>query len=252
MRRIALVTPYHKEPKAVLQRCLNSVAEQRVPADHILVADGHPQDWVAPRVQRHIVLDRAHANYGNTPRAIGALLAIADGYDAIGFLDADNWLQRDHLEHCLETADADDGAALDYVFARRIFRREDGSVLSVTESGDRFEADTNCLLFFPGAYHLLSLWGSMPEQLAIIGDRVVYQAILHAGLRGIRTQRSTVNYLTQFAGAYVLAGEDPPADAKWIDFDAIAAWMDSLGPRAREIAERRAGVPFSKPKLLPL
>jgi hypothetical protein len=41
---------------------------------------------------------------GRTPldqtRGVGALLAISEGYKGIGFLDADNWYDRDHVERC--------------------------------------------------------------------------------------------------------------------------------------------------------
>jgi len=43
--RVAVVTPYYKEPEAWLARCLTSVREQTYPVTHLVVADGHPQPW---------------------------------------------------------------------------------------------------------------------------------------------------------------------------------------------------------------
>ena len=97
-RRYVFITPYYKETRAVLEQCIASVRSQSVRADHILIADGFPQDWIDQINVRHVRLDRAHADWGNTPRCIGALMAAAEGYDGIAFLDADCWLEQDHLE----------------------------------------------------------------------------------------------------------------------------------------------------------
>src|SRR5689334_20420519 len=103
--RYAFVTPYYKETRDCLERCIASVKQQTIPADHILVSDGFPQDWLDQADVRHVHLDRAHGDYGNTPRGIGSLMAVAEGYDGIGLLDADCWLEPDHLEHCLKQAE---------------------------------------------------------------------------------------------------------------------------------------------------
>ncbi len=99
-----IVTAYYKEDRAVLEHCISSVRAQTEPADHLLVADGHPQDWIDDLPVRHIRLDRAHCDYGNTPRVVGAMLGISEGYGGIGFLDADNWIESDHIATCQEAA----------------------------------------------------------------------------------------------------------------------------------------------------
>ncbi|WP_369664130.1 hypothetical protein [Variovorax sp. V116] len=97
---MAVVTPYHREPAAVLRRCMQSVRAQSHPqVVHYMVADGLPQagllaEW--PQV-RHIVLPQVNANFGCTPRGIGALCALADGADVACFLDADNLFLPGHV-----------------------------------------------------------------------------------------------------------------------------------------------------------
>ncbi len=247
MTRIAVVTPYFDEARSVLERCLDSVARQSVAADHILVADGRPQAWIEERGLRHIALDRSHGNYGNTPRAVGAILAMGEGYEAICFLDADNWLEPEHLEICLATAARGGERPCDYVLTQRILRRPDGSVLKEAPSGKDYKGDTNCFMFFPGAYHILPIWGTMPQELSGIGDRVLYVALRSKGLRGLLTGRSTVNYVTLFSETYRALGEAPPAAAKGVDFTEIRNWIDSLEGYEVELAERRTGVPL-KPR----
>jgi cellulose synthase/poly-beta-1,6-N-acetylglucosamine synthase-like glycosyltransferase len=102
--KVAVITPYYKESRAWLERCLDSVAAQSHPCTHIVVADGHPQDWIDERPVRHLRLDRPHADYGDTPRALGGLMAANEGFDAICFLDADNWYGRHHVLSCLRLA----------------------------------------------------------------------------------------------------------------------------------------------------
>lgn len=243
MRKAAIVTPYYQEPPEVIARCLDSVAAQSLPAEHFVVADGHPQDWIAERPVRHLALDRSHANYGNTPRAIGALLAMAQGFDTIAFLDADNWFEPDHLEHCIGVYEGA-GGDCDYVLGKRHLRRPDGRILEVAEQPGLFDGDTSCYVFFPGVFHMIPLWGTMPKEISSITDRVFFTALKAAGMKGRYAAKKTVNYVTLFQGAYVMAGEEPPEDGKWIDLESVLDWMRSLEGRDKEIAERRCGVPF--------
>src|SRR6201987_2885430 len=85
-RRYIVVTPYFKEDKAMLKRCMSSVRRQAVGVDHMLVADGFPQDWISDEPVRHLILDRPHADYGDVARGVGALTAVAEKYDGIGLL----------------------------------------------------------------------------------------------------------------------------------------------------------------------
>jgi glycosyltransferase involved in cell wall biosynthesis len=143
--RYAFVTPYHKEGRACLERCVASVKRQTVRADHILVADGFPQDWLDHAGVRHLRLDRAHGDYGNTPRGIGSLMAVAEGYDGIGLLDADCWLEPDHLEHCLAQAGEAGLGRCGFVVTSRTLRRPDETVIDAADESPAVHVDTSCL-----------------------------------------------------------------------------------------------------------
>ena len=41
--KVAVITPYYKEPMHILQQCCESVARQGADVDHFLVADGFPK-----------------------------------------------------------------------------------------------------------------------------------------------------------------------------------------------------------------
>jgi glycosyltransferase involved in cell wall biosynthesis len=180
--RVAYITPYYKESAEVLERCIKSVEAQTIKGDHFLISDGHPQDWVASRVARHIPLGKSHGDYGNTPRGIGAQLAISDGYDAIGLLDADCWLDPKHTEECLKTAIGNYGSPLncDYVVAKRRFIRPDLTVANILEEANH--VDTNCYFLLRGAYSFFPVWSLMPKEFSNVADRVFYKSIMEADL----------------------------------------------------------------------
>jgi hypothetical protein len=215
-----------------------SVRAQTVATDHLLVADGHAQDWIDAEPVRHLKLDRAHGDYGNTPRGIAALLAASEGHPAILLLDADNWLEAEHVQCCLQVAASTPGT--DYVAARRNFRRPDGSLMPIEEAPGPGFIDTSCYAFFPGSYHTLGLWALMPRQMSAGGDRVFAVILGKAGLSGIAiTGRATVNYHCLWEAYYRGIGEVPPAEAKpTIDATALFEWWRQLGTREREILRR--------------
>lgn len=241
--RFAIVTPYYKESRATLERCIRSVRAQTVSADHILVADGHPQDWIDESGVRHLRLDRAHGDYGNTPRAMGALLAIAEQYDGIGLLDADNWLETEHVATCLETyRTASQQGQVDYVIARRNLCRPDESILLAWEEDSDVHVDTNCFFFFPTAYHLVPYFGMMPTELSSIGDRFFYTTLRERGMRAASNRTFTVNYLCVLTSFYRALGETPPPDAREnINTSPVDAWLAARDPQQLRLVQRLTG-----------
>ncbi len=239
--RVAVITPYYCEERALLERCIRSVQDQTYPATHLVVADGHPQAWLDDSGVRHLRLDCPHADYGDTPRAIGGLLAISEGFDALCFLDADNWLDPEHVQLCVAAALG--GEHPDYVIARRRFARLDGSALAIPDSEEAHgHVDTGCYFLLRGAFHTVARWATMPRPLACVGDRV-YGATLRAdGLRSVRVDRPTVNYLCTWASLFAAAGETPPDYAKLnVDPAPALRWWRELPARDRLIAERLVG-----------
>jgi hypothetical protein len=237
--RPIVITPYYKEDRALLSRCMASVRNQTIQTEHLLVADGHPQDWIDQEPVRHLRLDRSHADFGNTPRGVAALLAASEGYSPIMMLDADNWLEPQHVEVCLGAA----GPDTDYVVAKSYLRRPDGSILPVPPPPAQEHVDTSCFVFFPGSYPALALWALMPREMSPLGDRVFWTALRARGLSGVEIQNPrTVNYHCIWEVFYRALGEKPPPDAKPnIDAQPILQWWQGLGAREREMATRLAG-----------
>ncbi len=240
--RVCIVTPYYQEPRAWIERCIASVRAQTAACDHLLVADGFPQDWIDQAGVRHLKLDRAHADFGNTPRALGGQLAIAEGYDAVAFLDADNWLDPGHVQACIEAAQR---SAADVVCAQRRLVREDGSTMPirVSDDADGTHVDTNCYFLLFGAFHAIPRWLLMPRPMAIMGDRFFLSSLREEQLKMARTDTVTVNYLCTWSAIYEQIGEVPPAFAKPnVANDRFVHWVRQLQPGDFERVRRLSGV----------
>lgn len=229
--KVAVVTPYHSEPQCWLERCIQSVKNQTYAATHFLVSDGKSQDWIDDvEGVRHIRLGAAHRDYGNTPRSIGGLLAVSENFDAVCFLDADNWYAPEHVHACVETALRTNA---DYVVAQRRLVREDGSILPIEYEEDRNgdHVDTNCFFLQFGAFHTLSRWALAPKPMASLFDRFYLKSLQREGLAVARTERYTVMYLCTWAETYRALGEDPPSFAKEnLSSSSFLSWRQRLTP----------------------
>ena len=246
-KRICVITPYYKEPRAIIARCLESVRAQTFPADHLLVADGFPQAWLDETGVRHIKHDRAHGDYGNAARGAAALLAVAEQYDAIAFLDADNWYAPDHLEACLAALRAAPNAP--YVVATRDYVRPDGSVLPLPMTEDLphgDHVDTNCYLLLPPTFPLLHHWCATPREFAAVGDRLFRQLLKSRLGPPALVTAHTVKYLCLFESLYRALGEAPPPDAKpGVDWRPAIDWLRRLGLEDRRLVDQLAGLTLS-------
>jgi hypothetical protein len=214
MSRIAVVTPYHREPLEMLERCHRSVLAQEPRADHFMVADGFPRAEVANWDVRHMVLPGAHADGGAVARGLGSLLAEADGYDFIAYLDADNWFHERHLASLLELHQRS-GAPVCTCF--RTFHAPDGSLLEgVTEvDEDRLQhIDTSCFLVHRSAFGAMPVWSRMPRQLGMICDRVFLAALKHGRFPIVSTRERTLAYRTLHELHYTRAGLAVPEGVK--------------------------------------
>src|SRR5262249_32964012 len=229
-KRFAIITPYYREEQKVLERCVQSVGQQTIAADHFLVSDGFPQDWLDGANVRHIRLGRPHNDAGNTPRGLGALLAVSEGYDGIGLLDADNWYDQDHIEECCKAADANAASPPDLVFAKRRIFLPDGKPVNIPEELNH--VDTSCYWFLPGSFHLLHYWAIMPRGMGRACDRIFYYMLSEQSLIIRMVERTTVNFTSSYEAHYRFVGMPPPPDAKrTADLTTVYAQITQLDRR---------------------
>jgi cellulose synthase/poly-beta-1,6-N-acetylglucosamine synthase-like glycosyltransferase len=225
--KVAVVTPYYQTPKAWLEQCLASVSRQTVPCTHFLVCDG---DMIGeaemPTGVQILRLPLPHQDMGNAARAIGSVSAICQGFDAVLYLDADNWYEQDHVRLLLE-ARARTGAAV-CSSGRNLYDLQGRLLGRCPEvDGEQF-VDTNCLMLTRQAYGLVAAWYLMPRSQLEIGDRVVWKAIKDAKLTRSHHDQPTVNYRTRYLVHYRHFQKEPPSGAK--EVAPLGARKERSGP----------------------
>ncbi len=225
--RVAVITPYYREPRAMLERALAAVAAQTHPCTHFMVSDGHPADWIDALPVRHVRLGLAHGDYGDTPRAVGSMLAVREGFDAIAYLDADNQYLPGHMA---QMVNAMRSLAADVLVSPRILLRPDGSEMKVEDEDIRQHVDTSCMLLGPRAFGITALWALMPRQFTAVGDRVIWNAVTARKLRIAALHDAGVPYECRWRAVYERAGETPPPDAKDLmdELRAASRWWRAL------------------------
>ncbi len=215
--KIAVVTAYYKEPLDILKRCHDSVMNQTAKKDHeidhYMVADGHAADLSNWNIQ-HIQLPASHSDFGDTPRAIGSASAVAKGYDAILYLDADNYYTLDHIEKLVALQQSGN---YDVVTATRNICDMDNNYLGVCSesNGENFN-DTNCYMIMKRAFALTAHWGFKESKEGPVGDRIFWNAVKQSGARRIHCSEPTVFYVSTLAFHYQMFGLEPPMNSKVI------------------------------------
>jgi glycosyltransferase involved in cell wall biosynthesis len=210
--RVAVISPYYREDLEILRRCHESVLQQTYACTHFFVADGHPREELSSWDVQHIVLPLSHGDNGNTPRGLGGISALNQGYDAIAYLDADNWYAPDHIQSlvdcCRETN-------CQVAFSGRhivLSTGEHCDFIPIDEAEER-HADTSCFFITAAAAFLLPMWAMMDQEVSPICDRLMLAAVRTCGFSHAWTRKRTVYYVSHWACDFALMGKPPPADA---------------------------------------
>lgn len=244
--KICIVTPYYKEDRLTLERNLKSVEWQEYPCTHMLISEGFPHDFIDELPVRHVKLGIAHGDYGDTPRAIGAMLAASEGFDAVAFLDADNCFLPDHIANMV--AEAQQSGA-DIVTSRRFLMKPDLQVLAVPDDLDEGQTsfcDSNCYFITRSVFPQISKLLLKPKELSVIGDRIFWLSLQASGYHIHRSQSKSVCYFTLWASHYRLAGENVPAEAKTltVELQKTISWWKSLTEKEQEKIRETVGFPL--------
>ncbi len=223
--KIAVITPYYKESNDMLRMCHDSVVNQGVAADHFMVADGHPNAEVGTWQTQHIVLNRGHADNGNTPRGVGGLLAQNQGYTFVTYLDADNWYHPGHLQSMLDCFQSTQASVC---CSSRTYHHQNGSQLNVVERDEDMglHVDTSCFFIHRSAFALLGAWVNLPKALSPIGDRIMLALMRHERYSLAFTQQRTVAFRSQYEAHYRQHQDMPAIPLK--DVAEIAPCMNWL------------------------
>jgi len=94
----------------------------------------------------------------------------AERYGGIGLLDADNWIDKDHISRCVEAASAMRPKRPDFVIARRRFMRPTKRCWTIMDEPVNFTSTRIASLPERLVPHLSHL-GLIPKELSLLGDR---------------------------------------------------------------------------------
>lgn len=216
--KVGVVTPHFAAEPDHFRECLLSVRRQTAPCLHYVVCDGSAPAWPDAAADVRVVnLPGPHGDVGNAARAVGGILAAAEGCDAVAFLDADNWFEPDHVESLL-AAGRTTGAAV--CSSGRTLHALDGQPMGPCPEvdGEAF-VDTNCLFLLRPAFGLLGEWAAVPVAHSAIGDRFVWAAVRRSGVPRVHTGRRTAAYRTPYAVHYRHFGLPVPPGAKVLASD---------------------------------
>lgn len=242
--KVAIITPFYNEPLEWLHQAHESVLAQDYACTHILIGDQASvsmgpdligqsgQSSLAPLI---LNLPKGVADYGDTPRAVGTMYAAGLGFDAIAYLDGDNFFKPDHISSLVECQRATQASI---VTSRRCFVRLDGSYMAECLASDGvIFCDTNCLFVMREAFHLLSYWALMDRQYHPIDDRVMWHHLKKSGLTKAHTGLATVCYRATHEGFYHDLNELPPEGVKRAYTSdiplALKLWEDAGNPPLR-------------------
>jgi hypothetical protein len=246
--KVAVVTPYFREREEWLRQCHESVKQQTHPATHILVGDGERQVVCDTFEALHMVLPQNANDWGDTPRAAGATMAWELGFEAVAFLDGDNWYYRDHLEKMIALHRAT-GASL--LTCRRIYHHLDGWPMAecLTSDGVNF-CDTNCWMFMRPAREVSLGWSAIEPEFHAIDDRVLHWIAMKSGLPHAHLPRPTVAYRVKRARIYRDLSVPVPEGAQRNPTVTIAAqkWAE-LGRTPAKIRWLYRPIPRTQPAL---
>ncbi len=198
--KIAVVTPVgpNTNPQH-LGICERSVAAQSHPCDHFTIADG---DFPGCFIE----LPQSADDIGSTPRGLGTAYAFAQGYDAVAWLDADNWFHENHIQR-LVRHHHDTGKPV--VCSGRYVcdvNGEQGRLCVEMVPSQKFW-DTNTAMVFKQAKHVNLRWLVLDKKHHIIGDRIVLGAADAEGLLSCHYE-PTVFYRSRLAFHYKKYGWD--------------------------------------------
>jgi glycosyltransferase involved in cell wall biosynthesis len=212
--KIAVITPYYKESIAFLRQCHDSVLSQGADVDHFFIADGFPNPELMSWDIKHVLLSASHQDNGNTPRGIGAKLAAAEGYDFIGFLDADNWFHPNHIKSMFNLWEK---TQADVCCSFTSIHTLDGNEMVGLQASDQLtfqHVDTSCYFMHRNSFSALDIWLDMPKILSPVCDRIFLAGLKHKKYRLAFTQQRSVAFRAQYKADYLAAKLVPPPNAK--------------------------------------
>ena len=220
--RVAVITPHYNETSAVLARCINSVQQQTYTDwQHFVMGDGKGVEalpahwWLIPKLTYHSLPWTGDS--GNTPRLVAFALANKQGFDAVVFLDGDNWMDPEHLANMVALQQSRKSDIV--TCPRRLLRSDNLEVLAAEDTidsdGKRFN-DMNCYFITRPAFFVLHAFLLEPQEFGVLSDHYLWDAIVkeYNSFYIPRCVQPTINYVTTYTWHYILYKQPAPPNSK--------------------------------------
>lgn len=261
--KVAVITPYCREPETWLLQMLESVARQTHPVTHILVGDGVRRASLdgPGRIQMH--LKKPVGDSGGTPRALGGTWARNNGFEMIVYVDADDHVSPDFIE-TLVAARRRCGAdiistplILNHIDLTPI-RHPEGRFHGRSMLFARRQVGGEEYVFLPAGGLALAgdalaqsgLWTGIPRRLNRVHDLIFSQALLSLPLAAAWLTEGRYHYRLTRAIQYLRNNLEPPAEMasaeKSGEEDDAKSYLASLDADQRRQMEIDLGIDIEK------
>lgn len=184
-----------------------------------MVADGGAPIPLTDFQGQAISLHHRHDDWGDTPRTIGAASAFAQGYDAVCWLDQDNWLYPKYAE-TLAAAMQKTRCAL-ATCSRDIYTLSTEKMGLCKETDGQKFVDANCMMLSRAASSAAMIWATMPKPWHVCSDMYFLAACRRLNLSQAHCAEALMGYRATRTHTYALYGRTPPPEAK----DSNAIWQ---------------------------
>ena len=193
---INIITPCYDEDENVIFENINSIKNQISEnlINHFCIFDGidrisYIKNKIVNRNNLHFYKTKFnHSDYGDYVRRLGTKISIKNNIKTVGYLDADNTFEKEHIKAVLKTHNE---TGKNIIISNRNFLTK--NIENINENTDFF--DTNQITFFGEKIKIGLLWGKYPRQLSLIGDRIISKYIKNYHINDVAfTNKKTVNY----------------------------------------------------------
>lgn len=211
--RVAIITATIFNNLDWLRQCHASVMAQTHPCTHILLSDGLIENRLTDFQGQYIGLAHRHNDSGDTLRALGACSAFSQGFDAVAWLDDDNWFYPNHIASLV---DLHQKTLAPVCTSNCEVYTLDGLKLGPHVDSDGINAvDANCYFITREAQDIASLWAKIPSKLHSAGDFLFFwPELLKSGVRRAHSGRHSLGYRATRSHLYHMYGVTPPAGIK--------------------------------------
>ncbi len=194
---LLIITPAYLESEKTLERNIVSVQQQSLKQKYCqyIIFDGVNVNKFLKEKYSGIKnlfffrVKRNHDDYGDYIRKLGTKIALRKGFNAITFLDADNYLDKNHLK---QISTVHKSKKRNIIISKRRFIDTTGK--EINASSNNFY-DTNTMTFFNEHIKIGLLWAKYPKELSLIGDRIISHYINQRYFKEIGfVNKITLNY----------------------------------------------------------